>query len=159
MKKYITLVVLLVMSSSYGQMTIKKSTISTGGETTTVGSKRIIYTVVETAVQEQTQCAKHLSEGFISPFIISSVGIKDYIKLEGVNIFPNPTTNFVNILFKEEGNYEYHLFDMRGKELLTKKSTGIEKRLNLSNIASGIYMLAIINRSKKQAIILKINKL
>ena len=159
MKKYITFIALFIVWMSYGQTTIKKSSISTGGGTATAGTRVIIFTLGETAVQEQTQGSKHLSEGFIGPYILSALEIQDYIHLDGVNLYPNPTRDIINISINEVGNYEYHLFDMTGKELLVKTSSEIQESISLDNLSAGIYMLAIIERSKRKAITLKIDKL
>ncbi|WP_445159401.1 T9SS type A sorting domain-containing protein [Mesohalobacter salilacus] len=68
------------------------------------------------------------------------------------SIYPNPTTNLINIRTKFE-SLEYQIFDITGKPLLKTKANSI----NLSGFSSGIYLLSISN-AKGQKVTKKIIK-
>ena len=60
------------------------------------------------------------------------------------NVYPNPTTGVVNI----EGatlNADIAVFDMFGKQLMTGKVASERTELDLSGLASGIYIIRIAN--------------
>ena len=59
-----------------------------------------------------------------------------------VNVYPNPTTNLININSKEL-ILEYILTDSFGKTLLYRKINNKGAQLNISNYAKGIYFLNI----------------
>lgn len=69
--------------------------------------------------------------------------------IKDVKIYPNPTTNFVNI--SSEKNYDNALiFDMNGKKVASMK---IENNtLNLTNLNSGIYNVVISNNETQGTI-------
>jgi hypothetical protein len=160
MKKIITLLVLLTISFSFGQTTIKKSSISSGGGIVTQGNTTVLYTIGEVAVQENTVGTVHLSEGFIGPGMAALLDIEDYTQLQGINAYPNPVQTDLNISLPEYNNYELYLYDLNGKQLI---STNIEDDnqtiLNLSSQKTGMYLLIIIDRKNKKSTSLKIQKL
>ena len=123
MKKIITLLVLLTISFSFGQTTIKKSSISSGGGIVTQGNTTVLYTIGEVTVQENTVGTVHLSEGFIGPDMAALLDIEDYTQLQGINAYPNPVQTDLNISLPEYNNYELYLYDLNGKQLI---STNIE---------------------------------
>jgi len=160
MKKLVTLLTLLTISFSFGQTTIKKSSLSSGGGVVTQGNITMLYTVGEIAVQEQTVGTVHLSEGFIGPDMAALLDIEDYTQLEGVRAYPNPVQNNLNISLSDYNNYEIYLFDLNGKELLTVNiEDDIATQLNLSQLKTGMYIMTIIDRTHKKATTIKIQKL
>jgi hypothetical protein len=160
MKKIITLLVLLSISFSFGQTTIKKSSLSSGGGVVTQGNTTVLYTVGEIAVQENTVGTVHLSEGFIGPDMAQLLGIQDYTQLEGVSAFPNPVQDHLNVTYSNYNNYETHLFDLNGKELLkVNVEDDTATQLNLSEFKTGMYIMTIIDRTNKKATTIKIQKL
>jgi len=160
MKKLLTILAILTISFSFGQTAIKKSSLSSGGGVVTQGNLTMLYTVGEIAVQENTVGTVHLSEGFIGPDMTALLGIEDYTELEGVKAFPNPVQDNLNVSLSDYNNYEIHLFDLNGKELMTVNiEDAIETQLNLSQLRTGMYIMTIIDRDNKQAKTLKIQKL
>ena len=55
-------------------------------------------------------------------------------------VYPNPTTNILNIDTRLEVNVEIH--DMMGRLLISEQKV---KRINLLNVPKGIYNLSIIH--------------
>ena len=69
--------------------------------------------------------------------------------IRGIMVYPNPTENTLNIETHLEFEYEIH--DMAGKLLLS----GTDKRLELGQYESGVYILTIIhdgNRYNKRIV-------
>lgn len=69
----------------------------------------------------------------------ASLNVKD-VKTIDVNIYPNPTTDFVNIKSKEDVA-SMTLFSMDGKKLTEVYK---ENRVDLSSYSTGVYFLSIV---------------
>nr|WP_297310331.1 T9SS type A sorting domain-containing protein [uncultured Flavobacterium sp.] len=59
-------------------------------------------------------------------------------------VYPNPTADYLNIL-TEEQIIEATIFDINGKQTLKSN----EKRLDISNLTSGIYLIEVVTNSGK----------
>jgi hypothetical protein len=159
MKKLLTLTLTLLVSLSFGQTAIKKENISTDGGSQTNGTTTVVYTVGEIAIQENSNGTIHLSEGFIGPDIAEAMDIKDYTLLQNINIYPNPTQDFVNINFENESEYQINVTDLSGKIIYTfEENNQLEQRINLQNLKVGVYLLVIKDVKFKKYKIFKIVK-
>jgi hypothetical protein len=149
-KIIIIIVSLFIFSFSFGQTEIQKSNISSDGGTASSGSIKIIYTVGELAVQENTQGTINISEGFISSGMLISSGIEEYTKLQNVKLYPNPATNFVNVDFFDTCNYQIKLMNIQGKEIFEISGSGDFKKIPLNNLSEGEYIMLVKNLKDKQ---------
>ena len=145
---------------TYGQTAIKQSSLAPGGGTVVVGSQQLLYTVGESFVSEKDVNNLHLSEGFINPAILNSLGLDDHNKLSGVTIFPVPVHNQLNINLGKAGNYDVYLLDMTGKQILLHHLLDQSKLiLNATAVKSGNYLLVIVRLPSKSYYVQKIVKL
>jgi hypothetical protein len=160
MKTILSILAFLTISFSFGQTAIKKSSISSGGGVVTQGTTTMVYTIGEIAIQENTVGTTHLSEGFIGPDLTALLGIEDYTELAGIKAFPNPVQDNLTVALADYNNYEIHLFDLNGKEIISVNvEDDNQSVLNLSQLKTGMYILTVIDRDNKQAKTLKIQKL
>jgi len=160
MKLSISLFAFFLYIFSYSQVDVKKSSISTGGGSASVGTTQIIYSIGEVTVQENAQGNIHLSEGFIGPDIAGLVGIEDYGYLENIKVFPNPVKNRIQITLPGIGNYEVYIFDLNGKELMRQDvSDTSQLSYDLYRYQTGVYLLLIIDRQKHLSAHIKLQKL
>ena len=153
MKTTISILVLLIISLSISAQTaIKKSNISTTGAVVSNGTTKVIYTVGEFAVQENTQGTVHISEGFINPDMLITTGLDKYNYEDfDVQIFPNPAVNYVNVKPTEISNFNIELFDVNGKLIMSENGkNALVKRLNISHLTNGEYLLVIKSEKLKQ---------
>jgi len=159
MKRIVTIISILLSIASFSQTAIKKSSIDSGGATATNGNLAMVYTLGEVAVQENTNATIHISEGFLSADIISTVGLADYTQLAGVQLYPNPAVDFVTINFAETGNYNITVYDLLGKEIATYQANNTDtKQLAFKLLPKAVYMLLITNKQNKQFTFYKIIK-
>ncbi len=160
MKTILSILAFLTISFSFGQTAIKKSSISSGGGVVTQGTTTMVYTIGEIAIQENTVGTTHLSEGFIGPDLTALLGIEDYTELADIKAFPNPVQDNLTVALADYNNYEIHLFDLNGKEIISVNvEDDNQSVLNLSQLKTGMYILTVIDRDNKQAKTLKIQKL
>ncbi len=158
MKKILIIISLFTLTWASAQVEVKKSSLSTGGGSNSVGTARLVFTVGEIAVGENTQSNIHVSEGFVGPDIVQILGVEDYSTLENVQAFPNPVKNILKVnLPNQKGDYDVYLFDLQGKMLLSK-SVDSNFQLKMGAIPTGIYLLSIIDNKQKQKSIIKIQK-
>lgn len=55
------------------------------------------------------------------------------------NIYPNPTSEFLNIVSTKYDIQKVHIYDLSGKQMLSESKS----RINVSKLPSGVYMLII----------------
>ncbi|MFY7908271.1 MAG: T9SS type A sorting domain-containing protein [Emticicia sp.] len=81
------------------------------------------------------------------------LGNEEMIEKPEINVYPNPTTNFLNIKSNtlDLKDAKIELFDLMGKKL-QEMSLENENSINLTNLSSGIYSLKIILDAKKYSI-------
>jgi len=72
---------------------------------------------------------------------------------------PNPASDFINIINDaKQGIYYYQLCDNFGKELITGELNSYSQKIDVKNLASGIYWVKIMDENKSQIVILKLIK-
>ena len=59
-----------------------------------------------------------------------------------ISIYPNPSKNIFYITLQTDVAFDYIIFDLSGKEIMSKKETHT-KQLDLSKFAKGVYFLKI----------------
>ena len=72
-------------------------------------------------------------------------GIKNYDISKNIKLFPNPASNFLNILIDGEVIESASIIDLLGKELIYNLNTNI---IDISGLLSGSYTLKIILKGK-----------
>ncbi len=86
-----------------------------------------------------------------------TVGVETDIQLPKINIYPNPTKDFVTInLNSISRDLNLSIYDLNG-QLLDQKNiiSTPEININLEHYESGIYFLKLIDKENKETIVLK----
>ena len=65
---------------------------------------------------------------------------------KGITLMPNPATNYVDVLVSDNdiNIQELQVYDVYGKLLQTIKVNSNPTRIDISNLASGMYMVRIL---------------
>ncbi len=153
MEKIATILALFMATIGFSQTAIKKSSIDSGGASETTGNITLIYTIGEVAVQEQTNGNIHISEGFISVDSHQSLGIDDgFNPLQNVNVFPNPTSEFLVVNLEKLGDYELFLFDLNGQKLASYPLINQKDlQIDFQAYSVGTYFLVIKNKDQNSS--------
>ncbi|CAH8281445.1 putative secreted protein (Por secretion system target) [Mariniflexile fucanivorans] len=61
----------------------------------------------------------------------------------GFSIYPNPTNSIVSIKSKQLNNASVGVYDLNGRALLSQTISGTSSEVNISNLASGIYLFKV----------------
>lgn len=66
-----------------------------------------------------------------------------------VKIFPNPSTDYINLSISggKERIKQITIFDMQGKQVLVESINSSETKLNVSNLAKGVYVIEGVSES------------
>ncbi len=158
MKIFTILLLLLFGIQGFSQTAIKKSSISSGGNLSRVNNTQVVFSIGETAVQENTQGNIHLSEGFIGPDLRQSLGITDEVLFSDFKVFPNPSTDIIHINFTQSSDYSMQISDMNGKIFMVKNTNQLTNTLDLSHLARGMYLLLLQDTTNHTYNVLKIEK-
>lgn len=155
MKRIFIFIVLTLISS----VLFSQEVVSSSGETKTVSGYEVSWTVGEIVIETVSSGANILTQGFHqSKLTITSVTKFDYPGIE-MNVFPNPTSDNVNIHFnKLIENSSYSLFDMSGKLVEKKKINSTNTELSLKKYTSGQYILKLIRNTNQPLQTFKIIK-
>ena len=109
---------------------------SAGGENFTIGE--VVTSTLSTSNNTLTQ-------GFHQPYF-GIVNIIEYTDI-GINVFPNPTQGFIQIVPQEDINARVILFDARGRALINQAITG-ESTIDLTSFRQGEYSIIIRNQDQ-----------
>lgn len=60
-------------------------------------------------------------------------------------IYPNPTTDFVNIELQQKNNFNYSLTDLTGKTVIQGQLAESKNKIDLSKLTPGVFYLNIAN--------------
>ena len=98
------------------------------------------------------QCTPHASMGMVGSFtVVSASNVSQVNSANAIfNIFPNPASGSLHILFNESGiSTSVTLTDITGKEVINGKyNTANETDLNLSDIPNGLYFISVVQGGK-----------
>ncbi|MEM7375631.1 MAG: T9SS type A sorting domain-containing protein [Bacteroidota bacterium] len=149
-----------------GQLTIERQVIASYGHQVSSGTIDLSATAGETATATLINGSLVLTQGF-QQSNLGMVGIEDELLEQTVDysIYPNPTSDLLTVELTSDipVNLEVRLYDLRGRALpdLTKVLQGsgfLTYQFNLSELASGRYLLMIKDRNGKGQISHKIEK-
>ncbi len=74
---------------------------------------------------------------------VSSLSTENNVLEENISIYPVPTSNILNITFKESITGNATVLDAIGKIIMIKKIENKDNQLNLSSLSSGFYVVKI----------------
>ena len=103
--------------------------------------------------------------GVVTNFSVEICGLTTSLSsgdniLNALKVYPNPTKGIVNIDLGSNafGESTFVMYDVQGRQVVTKKSPNTMETLNVENLSEGIYMLTIENDLGKTTRKVVINK-
>ena len=94
-----------------------------------------------------------VAQGVQQPFEISEItGLEEAKGISlSVSAYPNPTSDFLNLKVEnyDNTNLSYQLFDISGKLLESKKITGNQTSIVMSNLAPATYFVKVTESNKE----------
>lgn len=143
--------VVLLLGLGLTGLQAQTSVNATGGNASGSGGSAS-YSVGQVVFTTNTGTNGSVAKGIQQPYEISVVtGLEE---AKGINLsisaYPNPTTDFLQLKVesKKLKGLSFQLYDMNGKLLQTKKLTGSEAQIDMSNYVTSIYFVKVISGSK-----------
>ena len=123
--------------------------VSTQGDSyvTSIGS--IDFTLGEVIINTETDGSHDLTQGFHQTNW-NFLGVEDFAPDYEASIFPNPTSDILNIKSSSFENVTYTLYDAQGKLVLQSNLTAEVTPVQVSHLASGSYSLQLTFEEGKE---------
>ena len=143
MKYKITIVSIVFFLLGFGGLYAQEGLVSTGGVATgATGTSS--YSVGQIFFTNNTGTAGSVVQGVQQAYEISIVLGENELTINlGLNVYPNPTTNFLTLKVKNTNNISYQLFDMQGRIIESKKVIDNTTTVEMENLPTAIYFLRV----------------
>ena len=131
-----------------GSLHAQNNTVSAGGDATgTNGSSN--YSVGQLLNNTNTGTNGSVTEGVQQPFNISILtSLNEFNQGIELSIYPNPTTNILNLEVKENKNLSFQLYDIQGTLLNADKVRNSITNISMENLSIGTYLLKLSNKNQ-----------
>lgn len=81
--------------------------------------------------------------------LLTETNVQDDLRNKSIDVYPNPATNYFIIYNYNLFNSQILLYDMTGKMLRNMQSKDLATRVDVSNLANGVYLLTIKSADSK----------
>lgn len=121
----------------------QQNTVSAGGNGQSAAGS-ISYSVGQVAYISASGSNGNINQGVQQTYDIGVITGIEHTDVEAT-VFPNPTAGNIQLEIKESNpqNFEYLLFDVSGKLLLSSPTVNTLNSISLDGMSSGIYTLAV----------------
>lgn len=159
MKKYLSIFILGLISSSLFSQDLAPTVIASAGSDIQSGGKRIAFTVGELIVTTVGGNGYILTQGFQQPPNMYLVDLnKSEISKIDVHVFPNPTKDIVNISIRDvsiDKEFIIEVFNSVGQKLYLPVnqhdvSGGKNFSLDISEYGHGTYYIRVYSPSEQK---------
>lgn len=110
----------------------------------------------QTGDYTQTLQTVHGCDSVVTLHLTIETGINDHNMSTSMNVYPNPTSDKVNVQLTEydsqSNNMEIQLFDIYGKLLQTVPASNENLQINLSSYAQGVYFIKAVSEGNMLAV-------
>ena len=153
MRKIILFFVGLFLANLAISQTASPELVSSAGESFINTSYQLDWSIGECVTTTHSAGNYVITQGFHqNSYVITT--IKDLVTDVKISVYPNPTTDFINLKIYPVENYnrvesskvedlQYTITDFSGKILQTKKIAEDIEQINFSNFATGTYFITI----------------
>ena len=118
--------------------------VSTQGETYSSPNAIIDFTVGEVVINTVSDGTNNITQGFHQSNW-NFVGLENHTPSFEAIIFPNPTSEVLNIRASAFENVTYTLYDAQGKLIVKDKLTAEQTLIPVSQLATGSYSITLNN--------------
>lgn len=129
----------------------QQATTASGGDATG-GGGTVAYSVGQIVYTTYTGSNGSVAQGVQQPYEISIVlGLEDKEISLNLQAYPNPTSDYLilNVGKAELSELSFHLVDLNGKLIESKRIEGVSETINMQSLPSATYFLRIVNSNKE----------
>ena len=134
----------LVLFSLFVAISVSaQEVVATQGDSYSNASANIDFTIGEVIIDTGTDGTNDLTQGFHQTNW-NFVGVEDFAPDYEASIFPNPTSDVLNIRTSSFENVTYTLYDAQGKLVMQNILSAEQTPIQVSELAPGAYSLELI---------------
>ena len=134
----------LVLFSLFVAISVSaQEVVATQGDSYSNASANIDFTIGEVIIDTGTDGTNDLTQGFHQTNW-NFVGVEDFAPDYEASIFPNPTSDVLNIRTSSFENVTYTLYDAQGKLVMQNILSAEQTPIQVSQLAPGAYSLELI---------------
>lgn len=149
MKNKAKIILLFFLCFSISSVYSQESANTSGGDATGTGGTAA-FSIGQVAYTYESGSNGNTNQGVQQAYEIFSVGIDEQNLEIELSIYPNPTSENLQIEFEEFKDYDatYQLLDLSGKILLESEIQSDQSIVDMSTYQSGVYFLNIVSKSE-----------
>ena len=137
-----------VLFSLFATITVSaQEVVATQGDSYSNASGNIDFTIGELIIDTGTDGTNDITQGFHQTNW-NFVGLDDNDPSYEATIFPNPTSELLNIRTSTFENVTYTLYDAQGKLILQDKLSAEQTPIQVSQLAPGNYSITLTNETQ-----------
>jgi len=137
-----------VLFSLFATLSVSaQEVVSTQGDSYSNASGNIDFTIGELIIDTGTDGTNDITQGFHQTNW-NFVGLDDNDPSYEATIFPNPTSELLNIRTSTFENVTYTLYDAQGKLILQDKLSAEQTPIQVSQLAPGNYSITLTNETQ-----------
>ena len=121
--------------------------VSTQGDSYSNTSANINFTIGEVVINTGTNGTNELTQGFHQTNW-NFVGMEDYSPGFEASVFPNPTSEVLNIRTSSFENVRYTLYNAQGKLLIQEILSAEQTPIQVGQLAPGSYSIILNNQTQ-----------
>lgn len=121
--------------------------VATQGESYSNASANIDFTIGEVIIDTGTDGTNDLTQGFHQTNW-NFLGVEDFAPDYEASIFPNPTSDVLNIRTSSFENVTYTLYDAKGKLVMQNILSAEQTPIQVIQLAPGSYSLTLNNETQ-----------
>ena len=134
----------LVLFSLFVAISVSaQEVVATQGDSYSNASANIDFTIGEVIIDTGTDGTNDLTQGFHQTNW-NFLGVEDFAPDYEASIFPNPTSDVLNIRTSSFENVTYTLYDAQGKLVMQNILSAEQTPIQVSELAPGAYSLELI---------------
>lgn len=155
--KYLITTLTIVLLTTF-ELHAQETLSATGSEATGSGGT-VSYSVGQVVYKTNIGTNGNVQQGVQQPYKISIVVGENEtsINLE-MNVYPNPTTDYLTLKIEDIGNLTYQLSDMQGRIIESKEVNTNDTNITMEELPSAIYLLKVSDSKSKTVKTFKIIK-
>jgi hypothetical protein len=162
MKKIIILtVVIFAFTNIFGQ-SISPELVSSAGDNFETDSYQLSWSIGEVVTDTWTEGGTTITQGFHQN-TYELIAIEDLTGADlRIDVFPNPSSDLLNIsienLIESNEFFSIKLNDLQGRNFIMKQISDSNTEIDMSDFASGVYLLNVYNSTNQSIKLFKIVK-
>ncbi len=119
--------------------------ISNAGNSFSNNNLEISWTLGETIIKTEQSSENQITQGFHQSKIVVTAIEANFQSICNINVFPNPTSDFLNLNFDKEveSNLRFSLINSEGRILVNKQIEAKQTQIKMHHYTTGIYFLQV----------------